>query len=315
MPSATSAVLPQPLSFSTFTGIRRRVERDAHRAEAVVGRLRDGAGDVRAVALIVVGVRVVGDEAPPAHAPGAGQIGALREGAVVFARDARVDDGDGHASARREVPRARRAHARHVPLLAEQRIVGLEHGAHAGEGLGALDAAVAPQLAEQLGHARGAHVGQVDARRAREPRRREREPEIEPQRAHLGVVELVVGVDHHHAGHVPRIFTLGQRHGVVGPRRRAERERARTEREPGEPGPTRPRRATRGQGLARVARLARPAEGARAAPGHVALAAHGDHLLVSSRHRGGPLARVASRAALPSWLRSGSRASRDPWSS
>src|SRR5262249_52057993 len=129
-------------------GHEARVEGDAGGADAVVRRLRDRAGDVRAVALIVVRVLVRGDEVPAGDALGVGEIAALVVRTVRLARDAGVDDGDRHTAARREVPRARRADALHVPLLFHERVVRREERVHAGERLGRLDTRIVRELRE-----------------------------------------------------------------------------------------------------------------------------------------------------------------------
>src|SRR4029079_3765159 len=100
-----------------------RAVREARDADAVVRRLRDRTGDVRAVALIVGRDIVLRDEVVTGDALGALEVGALREAVRVVASDARIDDGDRDALTARVLPGLRPARARHVPLLGELRIV------------------------------------------------------------------------------------------------------------------------------------------------------------------------------------------------
>ena len=53
------ATEPEPRAESTLSGMILALERDAGDADAVVGRLRDRAGHVRAVAVVVVGVALL----------------------------------------------------------------------------------------------------------------------------------------------------------------------------------------------------------------------------------------------------------------
>ena len=91
-------------------------EGDAGDADAVVGRLRDGAGDVRAVAVIVAGVGAVVDEVPAGDDLGLRQIRHLG--------DAGVDDGDDHALALRGLPGLLGVDLLQVPLQLVLGIVG-----------------------------------------------------------------------------------------------------------------------------------------------------------------------------------------------
>ena len=181
-----------------------RVKGDADPADGVVGRLRDRPGDMRPVALIVVGVLVLGDEVPPAHALRLREIAALGEGAVRLAGDACIDDGDGDAAPGGEVPGSGRADALHVPLVLHQRVVGDEEGANAGERLGALDARIVREAIEQLGLAIDAHGGELGVRLRGEGGGPEGEPEVTRQGGDFGVIEIVLGVDDDLAGDVVR---------------------------------------------------------------------------------------------------------------
>ena len=149
MPSATLATLPKPCFESTLMGI------------SVAQYARPAAPTPLFVVCAIVPAtcvpwpwssaasRVVVDEVPPALAPRAGQIGPAREGPLVEAGDARVDDGDGHALPARVVPRGLGADALEVPLLAlVERIVRHERGAVERHRLGVLDARVVRQRVE-----------------------------------------------------------------------------------------------------------------------------------------------------------------------
>ncbi len=74
MPCAMPAIEPEPRADSTLIGMIETLERDARDAELVVGRLRDRAGDVRAVAVVVGGVVVVADEVVAGDELGVRQI-------------------------------------------------------------------------------------------------------------------------------------------------------------------------------------------------------------------------------------------------
>src|SRR6185312_15800331 len=80
--------------------LRLRVGRDAADPDAVAVERGDRAGDVRAVADVVVGGGVVVDVVPAVGGELAGEVGVIRVGAA-------VDDGDGDArpGARRQRPR------------------------------------------------------------------------------------------------------------------------------------------------------------------------------------------------------------------
>ena len=74
MPCAMPAIEPEPRADSTLIGMIETLVRDAGDAELVVGRLRDRAGDVRAVAVVVARVVVVGDEVVAGDELGLGEI-------------------------------------------------------------------------------------------------------------------------------------------------------------------------------------------------------------------------------------------------
>ena len=109
------AIEPEPRADRTLSGMIDDAVRDAGDAELVVGRLRDGAGDVRAVAVVVGGVVVVGDEVVAGDELGLGQIADLG--------DAGVDDGDDRALALAELPGVGHADLAQVPLVAEAGVV------------------------------------------------------------------------------------------------------------------------------------------------------------------------------------------------
>ena len=71
---------------------------EAGDAAAVVGALADRAGDVRAVAVLVVGEAVVVDEVVAAHEVAAREVGRAAEAPAVGVRDAGVEHRHGHAA-------------------------------------------------------------------------------------------------------------------------------------------------------------------------------------------------------------------------
>src|SRR5262249_11902244 len=103
----------------------------------------DGAGDVRAVTVVVGGFGAVVHEVVAGDAAGAFEVRALREGAGVVAGDAGVDDGDGDALPARVIPRALGLDATEVPLVFVERVVRNEpRDVHRDQRLDALDARV-----------------------------------------------------------------------------------------------------------------------------------------------------------------------------
>src|SRR5262249_36905308 len=97
--------------------------RDAGDADAVVGRLRDRAGDVGAVAVIVVGMLGIVHEVIALGEPGLGQIRNLVEALPVLVGDAGVDDRDHDAVAVGDLPGVGHADLDEVPLVLVLRVV------------------------------------------------------------------------------------------------------------------------------------------------------------------------------------------------
>ena len=96
---------------------RHQTRRGRHAGDAfsVAGALRDGAGDVGPVRMIVARIVVVADKVPPFDQ-------ALRI-EIVDGIDAGVDDGDGHTLAAGGVPRTLRPDSLEMPLFREVRVV------------------------------------------------------------------------------------------------------------------------------------------------------------------------------------------------
>ena len=124
----------------------------ARAAELVVGRLRDGARDVRAVALVVVGVGGVAHEVPAGDADRPGEVGEARVRPVVLAGHARVDDGHQGAATARDVRRVVEPHALHAPLLVVHGVVGHEERAHLAVDLHVVHVGAVAQQVERALH-------------------------------------------------------------------------------------------------------------------------------------------------------------------
>jgi hypothetical protein len=155
-----------------------RAERDAGDAKIVVRRLRNGPRDVRAVPLIVVRMFVAGDEVPSGHALGRVEIRAFLERAVIFTRDARIDDGNGYASPNAEVPRSFRVDAVHVPLLFRLGVVRDKHRVNFGEWLGVFDARISCESGEYASEVAEYSGDNLDAGRLLESCGHKRKTEI-----------------------------------------------------------------------------------------------------------------------------------------
>ena len=121
-----------------FQGHEARERRHACDADSVVRGLRDGARDVRAVAVIVGGVVAAGEKVVPAQQ--------ARGIEIVDRRDSGVDDRDRHAGAARRVPRGRSAGGLEVPLLRELRVVWNPERLDAHHGLGEVHVGTATEL-------------------------------------------------------------------------------------------------------------------------------------------------------------------------
>src|SRR5205823_13256130 len=92
-----------------------RVRRHPRDTFTVSGALRDGPGDVRAMAVVVARVVVAADEIV--------SLDDARQIEVVDREDAGIDDGDSDALAARRVPRAGSPGGLPVPLLGEVRVI------------------------------------------------------------------------------------------------------------------------------------------------------------------------------------------------
>ena len=125
-------------------------ERQASHAFAVVRRLRDRAGHVRPVAVVVSRALLLVDEVGALDTGGAGEVRPLREGRLFEARHARVDHGDRHTAPAAVLPRSLASDLTQVPLLRfVERVVGLEGGEHTRLRLDDLDPSVALQTPQQ----------------------------------------------------------------------------------------------------------------------------------------------------------------------
>ena len=93
------------------------VEADASNADAVVGRLRDRAGDVRAVTVVIVRVRGVADEVVRIDERQPLEVGQLVKLLVVLVRDAGIEHGDDDTVAVGELPGLGHADLAEVPLV------------------------------------------------------------------------------------------------------------------------------------------------------------------------------------------------------
>ncbi len=121
-------------------GQDRCLRRDAGLGQAVALDLRHGAGDVRAVPVVVDRVVAAGDHVP---------AGQQTPGEVGSGGHARVDDGDDDAGAARDRPGRRDADGVEAPLLRAPRIGRREvERTQAAHGLGEADGARAPQRAQ-----------------------------------------------------------------------------------------------------------------------------------------------------------------------
>ena len=109
----------------------------------------DRAGDVRAVAVVVVGVRVVVEEVVRIGERCPREVRRPFEVAEVLIGDAGVDDGDDHAFALRGVPGVVGGDQAKVPLVEPEGVVGDRRGVAVGDLLdGADDAAGGQRLAD-----------------------------------------------------------------------------------------------------------------------------------------------------------------------
>ncbi len=148
---------------------QRRNPRDSR---GVVRGLRDRTGDVRAVAVVVVGVRVIVDEVVPREdSPGVSQVPATGPHAGVEHRhDDVLAGGGGPSRLGIRGPLVGRAVGLHVPLLRVERVVGRRRRVDGAVALGEAHVGPAP-----IGRQRAVHVAardDVDARARQAPHRR-----------------------------------------------------------------------------------------------------------------------------------------------